>query len=388
MPLIACKHSENKNINNIIENFNMKDLQPFLKWLGGKTQILKPIFEKFPKTIKGNYYETFVGAGSVFLELIRKHEQEEITFNNFNLETPRIYVNDINTNLIYLYQSIKNKPNKLKKEIKKYKDMYHSFDRLNNKETGKRTDTKKLEKIELDEIETKEEYYYIIRKRFNQIKDSDPNTNLIERAALLVFLNKTCFKGVYRENNNGEFNVPFGNYNNISMFSPEQIDSLSYYFKKYNVQFCNMDFREFNQMVKKNDFVYMDPPYFPATLKFEMVKTAGKYKYLNGSWKPKSKKILRYIIDFETKQPIPTGESKKVFTSYNKDSFGLKEQEELANMITKFNTNKISYLVSNSCADWILENYKKSKIDKILCKRRINSKNPTDNDYEVLISHT
>jgi DNA adenine methylase len=386
MPLIACKHFEKKNINNIIENFNIKDLQPFLKWSDGKTQILEPIFQKFPKTIEGNYYEIFAGAGTVFLELIKKHEQEQISFYNFNCKKPRIHINDINTNLIYIYQSIKYKPNELKTHIKTYKDMYHSFEKLNNKQNNKKTDTKKLEKIKLIDIKTKEEYYYFMRKRFNEIKDLETNINFIERAALLYFLNKTCFKGVYRENSDGEFNVPFGNYNNISMFSSEQIDSLNYYFNKYNVQFYNMDFRDFIQLINKNDFVYIDPPYFPATLKFEMAKTAEKYKYLNGIWKPISKKNLKYIINFETKQPVPTGESKKVFTSYNKDLFGLKEQEDLVKIITKFNKDEINYLVSNSCADWILENYKKSKIDKILCKRKINSKNPTNKDYEVLIS--
>jgi DNA adenine methylase len=370
MPILTSKNIEN---NEEIDGY-ITDLQPFLKWVGGKTQILDRLIDKFPDKINGNYYETFVGGGSVFLEIIKLLEQNKITLKG------NIYVNDLNTNLINVYQFIKEHPEELIKNIEIYKIKYHELEDLTEEpefdKAGKkkRTNTKKFDILNEDDITTKEEYYYMKRNRYNKIKDD--NDKKLERAGLFIFINKTSWRGVYRENLKGEFNVPFGNYETMSMYNKRHIHSLSFYFNKHDIQFHNEDFVVFSERIKsKNDFVYLDPPYFPATLLFE----TKKYKF-NG------KKIFTFILDAETRQPIPTGKSKKVFATYNKETFGFVEQEQLRNICKSFKQKNINFIQSNSCSEWIIKNYKGFDIDKIVCKRRINSKQPQDKDFEVLIS--
>ena len=370
MPIITSKQNPKIKQDNE-QPYNTADLQPFLKWVGGKTQIIKLLMEQFPKTINGNYYEVFVGGGSVFLELIRR-----ILTNKIKLKGD-IYVNDINNNLINLYQQIKNNPENLVQEIKKFKDEYHNIEQLN------------VEKYNNDEITTKEAYYYVKRKRYNELKENNAKNkneeDELERAVLFVFLNKTCWRGVYRENATGLFNVPFGNYNTISMYNERQIKSLHYCFNKckFNVEFCNEDFCQFAKRIKnKNDFVYMDPPYFPNTLEFERIYD---YEFINKKGSVyRFKKRPMYKHD-KNGEPIPTGKSKKVFATYNKESFGLIEQKNLLKICQKLKKQKTKFMSSNSCAGWILEEYQKFNIEKIQCKRRINSKKPQDTDFEVII---
>lgn len=371
--------------------FHKEDLQPFLKWVGGKTQSLKYIMKEIPDKIEGNYYETFVGGGSVFIELIKQ------IINKKKQLDGDIYVNDINSNLINLYKFIKNKPKKLIDLIEKYKSEYLMIDELADEpeydEDGKkkRTDTKKFENLSDDEINTKEKYYYNKRVRYNSIKDNNDKSVKLERAALFVFLNKTCWRGVYRENSKGEFNVPFGNYGTMSMYNKRQINSLSHSFKELDnkVHFHNEDFKEFSKRItSEDDFVYMDPPYFPDTIKFE-----GKKVGIDNCKNCKKGEIGLCIdanMDDWANENILYTPNKKVFATYNKESFGPKEQEELLVICKRFLTKEIQFLHSNSNSQWINNKYNSKigfKVDKILSKRRINSKKPQDKDYEVLISN-
>ena len=387
MPIYKSKQNPDINSNNEIQYYPA-DLQPILKWVGGKTQILTPLIDKFPKTIKGNYYEMFAGGGSVFLELIKRIKQNKLKLNGGN-----IYVNDINSNLINLYQHIKDKPYDLINKIEQFKKEYHDIedlkeeDEYNENGKKKRKDTKKFDDYDEDDVDTKEAYYYVKRCRYNKIKNDD--NKKLERAALFVFLNKTCWRGVYRENSTGVFNVPFGNHNTVSIYSERQIKSLNHCFNNndFKIEFYNEDFRQFIKKIKKDDFVYMDPPYFPNTLQFEC---RPNYLFLkrkdniDGIFKFKKKGVI-YKLD-ENNEPIPTGKSKKVFATYNKESFGLKEQTELLEICKKFKKQKTKFILSNSCSQWILNEYINFNIEKIQCKRRINSKKPQDTDFEVFIN--
>lgn len=380
MPIYKSKTKPNinENIKQHKINYCITDIKPMLKWVGGKGQLIDRLMKKFPKKIKGNYYEMFVGGGSVFLELIKNIINNKIIING------DINVNDINSNLINLYQYIKHNPDDLIKNIQILKSEYHNIknlkedDEYNEKGNKVRKNTTKFTKFTKEDINTKEAFYYIKRNQYNKIKDD--NTKKLERAALFIFLNKTCWRGIYRENADGSFNVPFGNYNTISLYNKRHILSLNYCFNKYNVNFYNEDYKIFNNRVKHYDFIYMDPPYFPATLKFDSIYVKNNKYYRNPIKGGKQK----YIID-ENGQPIPTGKSKRVFSTYNKDSFGIKEQENLRDICQILDEHNIKFILSNSCTNWIINEYDNFIIEYILCKRRINSKRPQDTDYEVLI---
>jgi DNA adenine methylase len=387
MPLYKSKTKQDikKNTKEEQADYYSCDLQPFIKWVGGKTQSLDDLMNKFPKRIKGNYYETFVGGGSVFIKLIKQIIDKKIQLDG------DIYVNDINSNLINLYEFIKNEPTELLKKVKKYKTKYLHIEELADEpqydDNGKkkRTDTKKFDNLSGKDIDTKEKYYYTKRNRYNSIKNNNNPQIKLERAALFVFLNKTCWRGVYRENSKGEFNVPFGNYETMSMYNERQIQSLSHCFKNLDneVHFHNEDFKEFNKKIKsKKDFVYMDPPYFPATIKFKTVKVGINCK---------GYKVGEIAFSIDGDDNCDDGKlytsNKKVFATYNKESFGLKQQTELLSICKGFRNKNIMFSLSNSYCTWIEKNYKNFTINKILSKRRINSKNPQDKDYEVLISN-
>jgi DNA adenine methylase len=244
-------------------------IRPCLKWVGGKNQILDKVFQYFPKEIN-NYYECFAGGGSVFLELLKRLEENKINING------KIIINDYNTDLINMYNIIKNNVKTL-----------------------------------LDTL----------------------------KSALLIFLNKTCFRGVYREGPNG-FNVPYGNNINPSIFKKEHYLELSKIFNKYDVIFINKSFESVICEYKQCDFVYFDPPYYPL--------------------------------------------NSKSFTTYQKDGFGKKHNEliKLCDLLDQYN---IKFLHSNSYCQFNLDNYGHFNYELLLCKRLINSKQPSDTDYEMLI---
>jgi DNA adenine methylase len=303
------------------------NLLPILKWVGGKRDIISNIFDKFPKEID-NYYELFIGGGSVFLELISRCEKNEIKVNKFIL-------NDINETLITMYNNIKNN-DELEILIKELKTLNENYNKATHIEYPKRHKYQ----IDLNEnIENvikkgKSFLYYYYRQLYNSISN-----NTILKSALLIFLNKTCFRGLYREGPNG-FNVPFGNYENPSIYDEHYLKHLNHIFKKYDITFSNINFRDFKSF-NKNDFVYLDPPYYPV--------------------------------------------NDKSFVEYNESGFGKKENEELYELCKLLNKVSIKFIHSNSSASFILEKYKEFKIENINVKRRINSKNPESSVLEVLI---
>lgn len=300
--------------------------KPALKWVGGKTQILETLFENFPKKIN-DYHEIFVGGGSVLLALLDKINNNEIELNG------TIYAYDLNQNLIGLYNNIKNEPNELNNELKKIKNEHNSI-------TGNNVNRKAQNKDEA--LTSKESHYYWIRSLYNQMTNYERTTLL--GSAYFIFLNKTCFRGLYRIGPNG-FNVPYGNYKNPDIYNETHILLLSKMFEK--VHFINSDFnKSLSEIIKnknKKDFVYMDPPYVPET--------------------------------------------KNAFVSYNLEDFNSATHKQLFKLCKQLKKTRINFLLSNSNTQMLYDFFDENEyaLKKITCKRNINSKEPNAKTYELLI---
>ncbi len=311
---------------------------PFIKWAGGKTQIIQNIINQFPVEID-NYYEPFLGGGSVLIEFLNKLESNYIKINK------KIYANDINKGLIITYKIIKNNVNELINKLIEFKQNYDINTNIGDSETKQITPLPTLN----ENINKGRNYlYYYYRKKYNDliqklITDSSSGITTdeyIEIAALFIFLNKTGFRGLYRESNH-KFNVPFGNYKNPSIFDKDNLLRLNNLFNKYNVKFKNKSFLDLKY--KPKSFIYMDPPYYP--------------------------------------------EKDNSFVSYTSNGFDINDNKKLLELVYKLNSDECQIMMSNSKTEWILENYKNYQINIISCKRSINSKNPDATTDEVIIKN-
>ncbi len=304
-------------------------MKPCIKWVGGKTQIIDTVTKSIPLKIN-TYYELFVGGGSVLIELLNKVERGEIKIKKF-------VVNDSNENLINMYNCIKSKPSLLIKRLKLLNDHYSKAKLIEYNTRHKHILDPKLD---INQIIKKGKSYvfYYYRNEYNSKKLKGLDVN---KAALFIFLNKTSFRGLYRVGPNG-FNTSFGNYNNPAILDKENIIKLSKCFNKYSVTFLNKDFTKCFNKLNKTDFCYLDPPYYPL--------------------------------------------KKTSFVGYSKDGFKDKHKVVL-DLCNNLNKNGIKFVHSNSWCRFNCKNYKGYKQSKILCSRRINSKNPSDTDYEILISN-
>jgi DNA adenine methylase len=216
--------------------------KPFLKWVGGKTQLLPHISPLIPKTIL-NYYEPFLGGGSVLLYLLSAIDRGEITL------TGKIFASDINESLIWCYKNIQRHPQAVWEELNR---LITEFQNCGD-ETVNRNPTNLTEALE-----NRENYYYYKRKEYNSLSDY----TLPSTSALFIWLNKTCFRGVHRVGPNG-FNVPYGHYKNPEIATRDNIFKVSHLISR--VEFLVNDYKtvlstEFNS----DDFVYLDPPYISA----------------------------------------------------------------------------------------------------------------------------
>jgi DNA adenine methylase len=296
----------------------MSKLQkPFLKWAGGKTQIIETVLSKFPSEIK-NYHEPFLGGGSVLLALLTI-----ISNNKINIHG-KIYACDSNESLINLYIHIQSKKDELYNCIDRY---INEFNNISGEEINRNPDNI------TQAITSKESYYYYIRKNYN-----NSVLGSIERSAMFLFLNKTCFRGLYREGPNG-FNVPYGHYKNPSIINKDELDNISELIK--DVVFKACDFTESFKHIIEGDFVYIDPPYAP--------------------------------------------ENSKSFVKYTESGFDLNCHNRLFDIIKKTNDIHVKFLLSNSNVELVKKSFETFEREELIAKRAINSKNPESVTKELLI---
>ena len=298
--------------------------KPILKWVGGKTQIINKITIEYPKIIN-NYHEIFLGGGSTLFALLSYVKSGIIKMNG------QIYAYDLNEELINVYINIKNNHNELYDEIQKIIIEYNSCKEL---EINRNPST--LEEA----LNAKENYYYWIRMRYNNLKNKERNS--IIGSALFIFLNKTCFRGLFRIGPKG-FNVPFGHYKNPEIINKEHLDEISELIQP--VIFENCDFSKSLTNVKTDDFIYLDPPYAP--------------------------------------------ENDTSFVKYTSDGFSEEQHNKLFQLCHQLTDKNIKFIMSNADVEFVRKNFIKDKykINSILCKRAINSKKPDAKTKEVIITN-
>ena len=291
-----------------MENFSLFEKEekieckPFIKWVGGKGQLLPEISKLYPvelgKTIN-KYAEIFIGGGAVLFDILSKYRLDDV------------YISDKNLELINTYKTIRDNVDIL---IKSLKEMENQYVPMNN--------------------EDRKVYYYEKRSEYNNLKINIEENN-IRKAALFIFLNKTCFNGLYRVNKKGEYNVPMGAYKNPKICDEENLKNVSLALK--NVKIIYADYRESKDFIDDNTFVYIDPPYRPLNI------TSS-------------------------------------FTSYTENDFSDKEQIELANYIDSLNEKGAKVVISNSDPKNSNENdnffddlYKNYNINRVKATRMLNS---------------
>jgi DNA adenine methylase len=299
-------------------------VKPFLKWVGGKTQILEEVLNLFPNEIR-NYHEPFLGGGSVLLGVLSYIKQKKLSLKG------KIYASDLNSNLIALYKNIQSHPEELIVEVKKLNDEYTKIQgtEVNRKATS------------LEEAKTSQEsYYFWIRSQFNAL--SKEQRTSIPASAMLLFMNKTCFRGVYREGPHG-FNVPFGNYKNPGILDEQHIRTVSTLIK--DVVFTCRSFEDSLAIVESGDFVYLDPPYAPET--------------------------------------------DSSFVSYTAEGFSLDSHKKLFKLCNELNGKRVKFLLSNAEVKLVKEAFPSSAFTTkvVECRRAIHSKKPEAKTNEVLITN-
>jgi len=246
-------------------------IRPFVKWAGGKGSLIPQLNNFYPYELKigiiERYIEPFVGGGAVLIDILQKYDIQEV------------YAFDINIDLINSYNVIKNNVEELITNLKQME----------------------IEYLQLGQEERKN-YFYNIRDEYNNY-ELEENEQNVQRAAQFIYLNRTCFNGLYRVNKNGKFNVPVGSYKNPTICDEENLRQLSQLIQ--NVQFQYGDYSRSMEYVTENTFVYFDPPYRPLNV------TSG-------------------------------------FTSYTKEDFNDDNQRELATFYGELNERNAKLMLSNS----------------------------------------
>lgn len=321
---IEASLSNNILVNKVNTEINI--IKPILKWVGGKTQILDKLIVEFPIEIN-NYREIFLGGGSVLLMLLSyvKHNIIKIQGN--------IFAYDLNEPLIYMYKNIQSH------HLDLYSKIQSIISDFNNCSDGPLN----RKPVNIIEAKTsKENYYYWMRSEYNKLNEIDKKTTV--GSAMFIFLNKTCFRGVFRIGPNG-YNVPYGHYANPKIIDKEHLEEIHNLIQ--NVIFECYDFTISLTNIEINDYIYIDPPYAPE-------KTTS-------------------------------------FVTYTENGFNIDNHLQLFQLIhTLTDTNK-KILLSNADVSLVRDNFttdtNKYNIQSIICNRMINSKKPNAKTNEVIIKN-
>lgn len=258
-----------------------KLVAPVLKWVGGKRQLLGAFKALMPLDHITSYCEPFVGGGAMLF-----HMQPDIA-----------YVNDINDDLIRVYRIIKDDVESLISALSEFKN-------------------------DADE-------FYMVRA-WDRDKEKYDALSDIKKTARLLYLNKTCYNGLYRVNNSGEFNTPFGNYRNPNIINAPVLRAVSAYLNTADIHLTSIDYTTVLKGVSKGTFVYLDPPYDPIS-------------------------------------------KNSCFTGYSKGGFSCEEQIKLRKCCDDLNRRGVKFMLSNSATDFILKQYEKYDITMVKAKRAVNS---------------
>lgn len=263
---------------------------PVIKWVGGKTKLLPELLERMPAKY-GRYYEPFAGGAALF----------------FRIAPERAVLADSNPDLIGLYSTLASDVGAVIRRLEHHRD------------------------------EHSERHYYDTRTRWN---DRDERWATADRAATFIYLNKTCFNGLWRVNRSGDFNVPIGRYTDPPICVPEALRAAHAVLARATIRHC--DYRTAVEDAKRNDFLYFDPPYDPVSA------TAN-------------------------------------FTSYSANAFGPEQQQELADTARMLVERGCKVMLSNSDTPFIRSLYKGFKIDRVKCPRAINSNASKRGDVDEVI---
>ena len=280
----------------------MEQVRPFVKWAGGKGSLISQLNNFYPFELENGiirkYVEPFVGGGAVLIDILQKYDIKEV------------YAFDINIDLITCYNVIQKNVEYLIEELDKKQNEYL--------------------KLEMDE---RQKYFYSVRKEYNSYKLEKELD--IKRASEFIFLNRTCFNGLYRVNKNGEFNVPSGKYKNPTICDSKNLRNLSYLIR--NVYFEYGDYKKSSKYIDDKTFVYFDPPYRPLSVT-------------------------------------------SAFTSYTKEDFNDENQKELARYYEELHRKNAKLMLSNSNPKnvnkedtFFEEIYKGFNINEVFAKRMINA---------------
>lgn len=250
---------------------------PIVKWVGGKRQLMFELIKNMPKSYN-RYFEPFIGGGALF----------------FELQPEQAYISDMNEELINLYSVVRDNVYELIKDLSKHEVSKEYF-------------------LEIRNIDRTEQY--------TELSD-------VERASRFIYLNRTCFNGMYRVNSQGQFNVPFGHYKNPRIIDENNLLNCSELLKKTEIKCA--DFSEILTKVKKGDLVYFDPPYVPLN---------------------------------ETSS----------FTSYTKDGFDINMQFKLRDVCDELDNKGVKFILSNSDTKLVNELYVNYEIKKVFASRQINA---------------
>lgn len=256
-----------------------KLIMPFLKWVGGKRQLMSDIEPLIPSKIS-TYYEPFIGGGAVFL----------------NQQPKKAVINDYNAELINVYEVVRDKVDELIEDLATH--------------------------------ENESEYFYKIR--IQDREEGFDELSALKRASRVIYLNKTCFNGLYRVNSSGEFNTPFGRYKSPNIVNEPVLRAVSRYLQNNDIELLSGDFEDALKGARKGAFVYLDPPYDPVS------KSSN-------------------------------------FTGYVEGGFGSDQQERLRDVCIKLHQKGVKFLLSNSATPFIKDLYKDFEIIEVGAKRHINS---------------
>ena len=254
-----------------------KETYPIVKWVGGKRQLMFELFKNMPENYN-RYFEPFIGGGALF----------------FELQPDNAYISDMNEELINLYQVVRDNVDELITDLKKH-------------------DISKEYFMEIRNIDRTEDY---------------ENWSSVQKASRFIYLNRTCFNGMYRVNSKGEFNVPFGHYKNPRIVDENNLINCSNLLQRTEIR--HADFSEILTKVQEGDFVYFDPPYVPLS-------------------------------------------ATSSFTSYTKDGFDIDMQFKLRDVCDELDTMGVNFLLSNSDTKLVNELYENYNIKKVFASRQINA---------------